>query len=167
LQRKSWFRLSALVVLAVLMLPTAARTEDLVPIRLRYVGSFPPPEIISSNPLVVFTTDQLSGVGTHVGQFTGIYPHTINFDEGTFSGTATITAANGDLLYIDLSGTGVPISPTVFSINLQGTITGGTGRFEGAAGELSGTGTVDLAALEVSATLEGDINKPDLPYEEP
>src|SRR5215218_9806325 len=113
------------------MLPTAARTEDLVPIRLRYVGSFPPPGP-TEDPSVVFTTDTLSGVGTHVGQFTGIYPHTINFNTGTFSGTATITAANGDLLYIDLSGTGFPISPTVFSINLLGTITGGTGRFEGA-----------------------------------
>lgn len=57
-----------------------------------------------------------------------------------------ITAANGDVLYttavatIDASTLGV--SPLAFSA--VETITGGTGRFEGASGSFAGTGSVDL-----------------------
>ena len=83
---------------------------------------------------------------------------------GTFAGTATFTAANGDLLYIELGGTGVPLSPTTFSVQFTGKIVGGTGRFEGAAGSVAGSGTVDLLLLQVEATLTGKIDKDDLPF---
>ena len=91
----------------------------------------------------------------------------LNFTAGTFAGTATFTAANGDLLMIELGGTGSPTSATTFAIELVGTIVGGTGRFEHAVGGVTGTGTVDLAALRVNATLDGTINKDDLPFVQP
>jgi hypothetical protein len=88
----------------------------------------------------------------------------VNFTAGTFAGTATFTAANGDLLVMELGGTGSPTSVTTFAIVLDATIVGGTGRFEDAAGSLAGTGTVDVAALQVIATLSGTINKNDLRF---
>jgi hypothetical protein len=42
---------------------------------------------------------------------------------------------------------------------LQGTIIGGTGRFEDAEGTLTGTGTVDLIASTITAAFKGTINK--------
>jgi hypothetical protein len=156
---------ASFVVLVAVAVPKAAEAQT-VPIRLGYEGTFTPPTVVSLQPLVVFTTDQLAGEGSHLGRFTAQYPHEVNFDAGTFSGTATFTAANGDLLWMQLGGTGFPISATTFAVNFVGTITGGTGRFEGASGSVTGTGRVDLAALGVKATLEGTINKDDLPFAE-
>ena len=55
----------------------------------------------------------------------------------TASFTATVVAANGDTL--TTSGTNVLTGPTTFT-NFQ-TITGGTGRFAGASGSFTDTGT--------------------------
>jgi hypothetical protein len=79
---------------------------------------------------------------------------------GTFSGTATFEAANGDLLFVLLGGSADdPTCTTICDVRFTGTVTGGTGRFDGAAGTLSGTGTVDLNASTITATLRGTINK--------
>jgi hypothetical protein len=43
-------------------------------------------------------------------------------------------------------------------------ITGGTGRFEGAEGALTGSGTVDLDASTIKAALTGTINKNPKPF---
>jgi hypothetical protein len=48
-------------------------------------------------------------------------------------GQATITAANGDEIFIAYSGTGVPTA-NGFNDTFSYTITGGTGRFSGASG---------------------------------
>jgi hypothetical protein len=67
----------------------------------------------------------------------------------------TIVAANGDELYttavatIDASTLGV--SPLAFSA--EETITGGTGRFEGASGSISSAGLVDLDLSTFSGAL--------------
>jgi hypothetical protein len=121
---------------------------------------------VFSDPLTAATTDSLAGVGTHLGHFTGTYPHQVNFATLTFSGIPTFTAANGDELTMQLGGTASPspTSATTFGINLQGTITGGTGRFAGAAGSVTGTGTVDLVNSQVRAGLQGLINKEDIQW---
>jgi len=41
---------------------------------------------------------------------------------------------------------------------------GGTGRFEGAGGTLTGTGTVDLGASTITAAFEGTITKEPTPF---
>ena len=87
----------------------------------------------------------------------------MNLDALTFGGEATFTSANRDKLIIQLGGTATPTSPTTFSLTLQGTITGGTGRFQGATGSVSGTGTVTLTNPKtlsgtVASTLLGQIN---------
>src|SRR5688572_8870322 len=95
-----WFAVVAsLAASALLAAPLAAHAQT-VPIRLSYEGTFTPPSVVSFVPLIVSTTDTLAGEGSHLGSFTGVYPHEVNFDARTFAGTATFTAANGDLLYI-------------------------------------------------------------------
>ena len=103
-----------------------------------------------------FKTTSLSGVGTvdpvtgtfvidgtaqeaHLGRSTfhvdGVFtgPNTASF-------TATIVATNGDTL--TTSATNFATGPTTFT-NFQ-TITGGTGRFAGATGSFTDTGTTLL-----------------------
>ena len=47
-----------------------------------------------------------------------------------FDANITVTAANGDQIFVDLDA--LPLSPTTSLIT--GTITGGTGKFDGATG---------------------------------
>jgi hypothetical protein len=57
------------------------------------------------------------------------------------SGDGMITAADGDLLYIHYEGGAKVVSPGVFEYDGDFWIIGGTGRFEGATGELDYWGT--------------------------
>jgi hypothetical protein len=147
---------------ALFAVPAAAAVS--VPITFKYAGTF---EVTPEDPSPcegVPITDTLTGTGSHLGQLTATYPHCVNFAAGTFTGTATFDAANGDQLFVLLSGSAVnPACMTICDVTFTGTITGGTGRFEGADGELQGTGTVDLNASTITATLTGTINKDPMP----
>ena len=91
-----------------------------------------------------------TGHATHLGLFTAdasLFPH----GDGTFSATATFTAANGDQLF--LIAEGAFTSPT--SVLGTATITGGTGRFEGATGDAD---FMDITSIVlVDQTFEGTI----------
>ena len=85
-------------------------------------------------------TDTATGTGSHLGRFTATYPHCVNFAANTFSGTATFNASNGDQLVVLLGGSADdPTCTTTCGVSFTGTIIGGTGRFEGAEGTLTGT----------------------------
>jgi hypothetical protein len=79
---------------------------------------------------IVYSHGESVGEATHVGRFTAISDAIIDVTNGFAMGTWTITAANGDQLFLDMTGYGID--------DLHGagqfTITGGTGRFEGASG---------------------------------
>ena len=64
------------------------------------------------------------------------------------NGSATLTAANGDIIYVSYSGTFVfdTYPPTMGTFSISGTITGGTGRFEGATGSIDLGGTQQYGA---------------------
>lgn len=91
-------------------------------------------------------TDLTSHLGTtHTvgsGMLTPTGPTTFDF-----SGSITKTAANGDKLFLILTGTATtdPATGTGLSESHE-TITGGTGRFEGASGTLLGTTTSTLVS---------------------
>jgi hypothetical protein len=91
-----------------------------------------------------------TGHATHLGLFTAdasLFPD----GDGKFSATATFTAANGDQLF--LIAEGAFTSPT--SVVGTATITGGTGRFEGATG---GADFMDITSIVlVDQTFEGTI----------
>lgn len=107
-----------------------------------------------------------SGLGnaTTLGKFTVTYEAIVHNDEngvGTATVTAHFVAANGDSLFAEASGLGIPTeTPGVNKIVEQYTITGGTGRFAGASGNFTVERLINLATGETSGTLNGTIILP-------
>lgn len=157
--------LAAFLCVAIFAVPAPAAVA--VPITFNYEGTF---EVTPGDPSPcegVPLTDTLTGTGSHLGEFTATYPHCVNFAANTFSGTATLEAANGDLLFVLLAGSADDPSCTttgICDVSFTGSIIDGTGRFEGAEGTLTGTGIVDLNASTVTAALKGTINKDPWPF---
>ena len=81
--------------------------------------------------MIVHTHVQGEGQATHLGHFTVSGDVDLDLVTGLPEGTWTLTAANGDMLFLAMDGHGGD-EP------LQGfgafTVVGGTGRFEGASG---------------------------------
>jgi hypothetical protein len=156
---------AAFVCVVLFAIPAPAAVT--VPITVKYAGTF---EVTPEDPSPcegVLLTDTLTGTGSHLGLFTATYPHCVNFAAGTFSGTATFTASNGDRLFVLLGGAAddlTCLATGLCDVSFTGTIIGGTGRFEGAGGTLAGTGTADLNASTTTATLTGTINKDPKPF---
>jgi hypothetical protein len=107
------------------------------------------------------------GIGTHVGSFTVlVLAHTspITFDPASnslvrqFTFSETRTTACGDTLLSSVIGTEVAPLPLTLPYSLAGsqTITGGTGRFSGATGNLIFTG-LDLGSA-ISVSMSGTIS---------
>lgn len=158
----------AVMGMFVLASPAGASAPAAVtaPITLNYTATF---QVTPDDPSPcegVPITDTATGTGSHLGRFTATYPHCVNFAANTFSGTATFKAANGDLLFVLLEGSADdPTCTTTCGVSFTtGTILGGSGRFEGAGGALTGTGTVDLVASTITAAFQGTINKEPKPF---
>jgi hypothetical protein len=135
------------------------------PITLNYTATFTVTPGVPSPCGGVPITDTATGIGSHLGRFTATYPHCVDFAANTFSGTAMFKAANGDLLFVLLGGSADdPTCTTTCGVSFTGSIIGGTGRFEGAEGTLTGTGTVDLVASTITAAFQGTINKKPMPF---
>lgn len=95
-----------------------------------------------------------TGTATKLGRFTYKFPHTVNF--GTMPeiglGTYTFTAANGDTLFAESTGSSTPVEPGIVLVVENAVITGGTGRFSGAQGEF----TITRLNINVSGTIFGN-----------
>ena len=105
-------------------------------------------------------TLQASGAGaghaSHIGRFTYVLKATaVN---GSSTGFFLLVFNNGDVIHG--SFTGIGFGPVVENL----TINGGTGRFEGATGNLTINRIFDVSTLPAfdshSGTLTGTINKP-------
>jgi hypothetical protein len=139
-----------------------------VPITFKYSGTFVAGGQSSCGEGEVLVTDTVTGTGSHLGLFTATYPLCVDFVANEFSGTATFTAANGDQLSVALGGSAEnPSCTTDCAVTFTGSITGGTGRFEGVGRTLTGTGTVNIEPTltgTVEAALTGTINKEPMPF---
>jgi len=99
-----------------------------------------------------------SGTATHLGQWTVAGNVTYTPDnEGVLhsGGSATITAANGDKLQVQIEGILDPVAGMdqgVFHI------VGGTGRFEGATGDANFVVTLNPVTSGFDLTVVGKIN---------
>jgi hypothetical protein len=118
---------------------------------------------------LLLESDEGSGTSTHTGKYTIVNSHCLNPGTGALTNGSFIkTAANGDRLsgtYIGSSTLIQPPSPVgIFTVNGTITFTGGTGRFAGATGTttMSGTEQADFSqtpiATEVELTMVGEIS---------
>ena len=114
----------------------------------------------SFDPVAGIAYGHIDGEGeaTHLGQFTVHGDVGVVVATGIPHGTWTLTAANGDQLFLDMTGFGIDDHHGLG----QFTVVGGTGRFEGASGFYkqfitfsAPPGTVDVNPY--SDVLEGTI----------
>jgi hypothetical protein len=100
-----------------------------------------------------------TGNATHLGRFALDIPHVVNLATRSAAGAYEFTAANGDKLYADFTGTATPTgTPGVLYIEETATITGGTGRFAGATGSFTTERLYDTAAGTTTGSFEGTIS---------
>ena len=107
-----------------------------------------------------FVRVEVDGNGTHLGKFDEVLHHDIH-EDGTFSGTAVFTAANGDQFYTEFGGTFTsgPDGEGWVTFEVTHAITGGTGRFEGATGSFDGVdGRFNLGTGEDMGGYDGTIS---------
>jgi hypothetical protein len=128
-QRFYWF--SVLVaVLAVLMLsaPAIAAAKQ-VPFKGRSSGVV---TVVGFDPAAGISYTHVAGEGqaTHLGHFTVSADVAVDVATGMPHGTWTLTAANGDMLFLSMGGHGIDATHGFGAF----TIVGGTGRFQGATG---------------------------------
>ncbi len=128
-QRWYWFSVLAavLVVLALSGPATAAGTQ--VPFKGRSSGVV---TVVGFDPVAGIASFRVEGEGqaTHLGHFTVTADVGVDVATGNAHGTWTLTAANGDLLFVTMEGRGIDPTHGLGTF----TVVGGTGRFQGAAG---------------------------------
>ena len=79
---------------------------------------------------------------------------------GSFTGTSTYIAANGDRLYATVSGTSGGLQDGTLTSSGTVTVTGGTGRFAGASGTADYFDTAHITGPTTAAgvyTLDGEL----------
>lgn len=132
-----------------------------VPFKATFNNTF---EILNPPPVLLLLVTG-TGTGSHIGKasltayltkdFTNASPD----DDVPESGNIIMTAANGDQLFMDFTGT--TFAPDVSGISevlIIATVTGGTGRFEDATGSLEGRGYVNPASFTGSLSFTGTIS---------
>lgn len=147
------------VIAGALMLCLAGPVSagDQVPFRGSMSGTA---TITPISPPIVSVLLETSGTASQLGRFTLEAPHIVNQATLTAEGTYVFTAADGSTLTASLSGSATLVAPGQLAIAETGTITGGTGRFEGATGSFSTDRTFFPATGQTHGTFEGWISTP-------
>ena len=149
--------MAAALILTTVFFAVPAAAKNQVPFKGALQGS----EIDTFQgppPGTLFVNGSVTGIGSHVGKFSYTYKVTVNLATGGGPGFGQMTAANGDLIYTTIVGQGEPTDiPGINRIVEINTITGGTGRFEGATGSFTVERLVDLATGATSGSFHGTI----------
>jgi hypothetical protein len=101
-----------------------------------------------------------SGVAAQLGRFTLEVPHEVNQATRIAVGTYVFTAANGDTLTATFTGQATLVAPGVLTVSETATISGGTGRFDGATGSFTAERTFTVATGLTTGSFEGWISTP-------
>jgi hypothetical protein len=113
----------------------------------------------------LFLTGGGSGTASHLGRFTYTYKVTVDLTNALSTGVIQLVAANGDVINGVSVGRGEPTdTPNLTHVTQLVTITGGTGRFQGATGAFTSDAflvndTKTGIGLS-SGTLKGTISTP-------
>jgi len=148
----------ALTLGGALVLPAAAAGQR--PVHGQFSGSGVVPTEQRCGAEALTLGFVVTGVMTHLGQLTGSGTNCTTFGLATeavpiWDGILTIEAADGSTLTLGYVGEqGAPVNG-VATFSHADMILSGTGRFEGASGELTVAGLIDLVDLTVSGTVSG------------
>jgi hypothetical protein len=146
----------ALSLVAVLASAGPAAAGEQVPFKGRLEGDV---TVTPLAPPLRQVDVEAAGTATLLGKFTLDIPHLVDGATRTAAGTYEFTAANGDKLYAEFTGTATPTAtPGVLYIEETATITGGTGRFAGATGSFTGERLYDTAAGTTTGSFEGTLS---------
>ena len=125
---------------------------------LPFKGTMQSVETYVANPPIMSVTANGSGNATHLGQYAISYEVEVNLETLAGVGSAQLVAANGDILYANMSGQATPTGTTdVFNVVEEFTITGGTGRFANASGSFTLNREVNLTTGVTSGSFDGSI----------
>lgn len=143
------------LTLLILAGPVAAKEQ--VPFKGSYEGvDTGTPQV----PPFASATVEAEGNASHLGQITFTQVVTVNTATGAGSGTFVITAANGDTVFGTIRGQATFTPPNMLAIVEVATITGGTGRFEGATGSFTVERLKNTVTGATIADFEGTISSP-------
>ena len=155
------YRLAAGLALAVLGVPALAgpvAAGDQVPFKGCLEGEV---TVTPLAPPFRQVDVEAAGNATYLGQFTLDIPHVVDTATRTAIGSYEFTAANGDKVNAEYTGVAPPTAiPGVLYIEETATITGGTGRFAGAAGSFTSERWYDTIAGTTIGSFEGTISSP-------
>lgn len=115
--------------------------------------------VIPLGPSTVLARAAGSGTATHLGRYTIVSETTIDFATLAATAQVTMTAANGDVLYVTLTSQATPNADGVtLSVSESAIITGGTGRFAGATGTYTANCLVNQATGVSIGAFDGTIS---------
>lgn len=160
MKKISVWTIVALLLAILLMGTTLAAASARKPLPLK--GSIEAVETYQVNGPTMFVTATGTGEATHLGHYTVSYEVEVDLPTGSGTGlSAQYVAANGDTLFAEGSGQATPTDdPTVFVVVETFTITGGTGRLDGATGNFTEERRVNIVTGVTSGTISGTIVLP-------
>jgi hypothetical protein len=128
--------------------------------QLPFRGSYHQTETgVPQSPTTILVTFSVEGTATHLGRYTSSGSFLVDLTKASAGGPGHMVAANGDQLFFTGSGQATPTGvPGELSITDTSTITGGTGRFEGATGSFSGVRLLDTTTGISTGSFTGTIN---------
>jgi hypothetical protein len=151
--------IAAMLLTAALAVPAAAQKQ--VPFKGSLQGQETNTPQGGPPPTTLSVDGSVTGMATHVGQFSFNYQLTVTLANGTATGSARLIAANGDSIYTTIAGAIETTStPGVASVTEINTITGGTGRFAGAQGSFTVERLLTEATGFTSGSFHGTITSP-------
>ena len=128
-QRLYWFSILVALLAALTLSWPALAAGKPVPFKGRSSGVVTTVRVDTVAGLA-YTHAVGQGRATHLGHFTQTGDTTVDLSTGNARGTWTLTAANGDKLFLTMTAYGIDPTHGVGTF----TVVGGTGRFQGASG---------------------------------
>jgi hypothetical protein len=153
--------LAVLTVMAVLGLAGPVSAGEQVPFRGNLEGMRVSFTLL--DPQHAEAETDITGEATHLGQYELVINATVTLSDPVWTavGTFQFVAANGDTLTGTFTGIRTPTAtPGVYELVETATITGGTGRFDGATGDFINDRLFDSATLLTVGSFEGTISTP-------
>ena len=160
MKKRNWTAVGlALTVLALLLLPRPVLAEDQLRLKGQETGAVFPGAF--QFPFH-YESIAAEGKASHLGHYTLTGNFAVDVRVGMSTGAFTLTAANGDTLFLSEAGHGVAIGDFMHKVSVF-TITGGTGPFEGATGSITSSLTFafplnqDISPNPYTAVLTGTV----------